>query len=132
LLICLKSDIQHRRRTQIQMVKNMWEILALGLWTTFVIYVTWYCTSAKYNAPISQNEAKLLWKIHRQNKKCAARRWREIKHQSRIVGFECECGHKYMQKRPVVASPPTLQVDKHIVPHDRLRNPRQPIKLQHE
>jgi hypothetical protein len=93
------------------MAMSMWEILAFIVWTFFVAYTTWYLTKAKYNAPISVDEARLLWRIHRRNVHCNARKWREIKHSNKIVGFECECGYRHVQKRPVVGRPPTVQIE---------------------
>jgi len=84
------------------------EILALAVWTFLMVYATWYFTSAKYNAPLSPNEIELLWKIHKQDKNCAATSKREIKRGNRIIGFECECGYRHIQKRPVVAGKPNL------------------------
>jgi len=99
------------------MVKNMWEIfvnlletlvnnlemLMLTLWVSFAVYTTWYLTSAKQSAPLTLNEAKILWKIHIQNAQCKAKKWREIRRRGKTVGFECECGHKHTQERPVTA-----------------------------
>ena len=82
------------------------EILGIAVWTAFVAYTTWYLTSAKYNVPLTVNEARILWKIHRKNTKCDATRWREVRHHGKTVGFECECGFKHVQKRNVVASSP--------------------------
>jgi hypothetical protein len=88
------------------MVKNMIEIIAITLWTCFAAYAIWYFTSAKHYAPLTPNEAKMLWKIHKQTAKCEGRKWREIHRGRKIVGFTCECGYKYMQKRPIVAGAP--------------------------
>src|SRR3972149_7404423 len=92
------------------MVKIMIEILALALWACFTTYITWYFTSAKKYAPITPNEAKTLWKIHRHNIGCNARKWREISRRGKTIGFECECGYKHIQRRPIVANTPTQTV----------------------
>ena len=88
------------------------EILALAVWTFLVGYATWYFTSAKSSVPLSPAEVKLLWKIHKQDKKCSARKKREIKRGNRIIGFECKCGYKHIQKRPVVAGKPSFSNSK--------------------
>jgi len=89
----------------------MWEILIVSaLWVGFAAYATWYFTSAKHFAPITLSEARILWKIHRQNVQCNARRWREIRRGGKIVGFECECGYKHVQRRPIVGNTPTINV----------------------
>ncbi|MEM3696553.1 MAG: hypothetical protein QXQ94_03490 [Candidatus Bathyarchaeia archaeon] len=83
------------------------EILAFTLWTIFVVYATWYFTSAKHYAPLTPYEARLLWKIHKQDISCNGRKWQIIKRGGEIIGFKCECGYKHIQKRPIVASMPT-------------------------
>ena len=84
----------------------MIEIIAITLWVCFIAYAIWYFTSAKHYVPLTPREARLLWKIHKQTAGCYSKRWREIRRGRKIVGFACECGYKYMQKRPIVASPP--------------------------
>ena len=93
-------------RTKIHMVKNMIEIVAITLWVCLAAYATWYFTSAKNYAPLTSREVRLLWKIHKQTTGCDSKQWREIRRGRKIVGFACECGYKYMQKRPIVASTP--------------------------
>jgi hypothetical protein len=88
----------------------MLEILALALWGGLTAYAVWYFTSAKYYAPITVNEARILWKIHKRNIRCNARKWREIRRGGKMIGFECECGYKHIQKRPIVSNAPTLDV----------------------
>jgi hypothetical protein len=83
------------------------EILVFTVWTALVAYATWYFTSAKNYAPLTPNEAKILWKIHKQNINCNGKKWQAIKHHGKIIGFKCECGYKHTQKRPIVASTPT-------------------------
>ncbi|HVP27350.1 MAG TPA: hypothetical protein VMT26_06780 [Candidatus Bathyarchaeia archaeon] len=88
---------------------HTFEIIGITLWTAFIIYATWYFTSAKHYAPITSNEAKILWKIHKQLIHCNGKKWRELKRGSKIIGFECECGHKHIQRRPLVIKAPTLR-----------------------
>jgi hypothetical protein len=82
------------------------EILMFTLWSVFVAYITWYLTSAKHFAPITPREGGMLWKIHKSSAHCSGRRWRTIKRGSKIVGFECECGYRHVQRRPIVANMP--------------------------
>lgn len=88
---------------------TMLEIATLTTWAAFITYLSWYVTSAKYNAPLTVDEARMLWKIHRQDGHCSAKRWREIRSHDKIVGFECDCGYAHLQRRPVVAG--TLAYD---------------------
>ncbi|MCW3993937.1 MAG: hypothetical protein NWE85_05175 [Candidatus Bathyarchaeota archaeon] len=81
----------------------MLEILMPTMWTCFTVYAAWYFTSAKHYAPLTLNEARLLWRIHKNNTRCTSRKWNEIRHSGSIIGFKCECGYKHVQKRPVVS-----------------------------
>ena len=72
------------------------------LWVSFVLYATWYLTSAKRYVPLTAAEAKVLWEMHAQRKQCRSKRWKKIKRGDRIVGFECGCGYKHVQKRHIV------------------------------
>jgi len=82
--------------------KMLETILLPAVWTCFAAYTTWYLTSAKQYAPLTLEEARLLWKIHKQEAQCKAKRWREIRHRGKIIGFQCECGYKHVQKKPIV------------------------------
>ena len=84
------------------------EIIAPAMWTTLAAYATWYLTSAKDYAPMTRKEAELLWKIHKQNTNCNAKKWHAIKYKGRIVGFECKCGYRHVQKRPIATNQPKL------------------------
>jgi hypothetical protein len=84
------------------------EILVFASWTALVVYATWYFTSAKHYAPLTPYEARILWKIHKQNIKCNGRKWQIIKRGGKIIGFKCECGYKHLQRRPIVISLPPV------------------------
>lgn len=71
-------------------------------WLSFAAYVAWYLTSAKRYAQLTAAEVKALWEIHKQRGQCKAKRWKKIRHGDKIVGFECGCGYKYAQKRPIL------------------------------
>jgi hypothetical protein len=54
-------------------------------------------------AQITPNEAKVMWTMHRQTSHCRGRNWQPIKlRKDKIVGFQCECGYQYTQKRPLI------------------------------
>ena len=90
---------------------GVFDVLLFAVWTAFVVYTTWYFTSAKRYAPLSVDEARMLWRIHKQNVRCNGRKWRKIRCEGRIVGFQCECGYAHVQKRPMVVNPPTINVN---------------------
>jgi len=91
-------------------VKSMLEMLMLASWVGFTAYSIWYFTSAKHYFPITADEAKILWKIHKQHIQCTAKKWRIITHRNKTIGFECECGYRHIQKRPIVANAPAQHV----------------------
>lgn len=111
--ICPLKDISYLCGTKIHVVKkmtdmfmsNLW-IIAPALWTCLIAYLIWYSTKAKNCAPITPTEAKQLWAIHLQNTSCSSKKWRQLKHNGQTVGFECGCGYKHVQNRPLIASMP--------------------------
>jgi hypothetical protein len=85
----------------------MLTIILATAWTSFAGYLLWYVTSAKRNVSITVNDAEILWKLHKKSTNCAGHTWRLIKRRnSKISGFECECGYKYTQKRPLISNLP--------------------------
>ena len=64
-------------------------IILAAIWVSFTGYAIWYVTSAKRNVPITFDDAKTLWKIHKKNAKCAGHKWHPILRKSgKISGFE--------------------------------------------
>jgi len=88
----------------------MLEIFVFASWAGFAAYAVWFSTVAKHYAPITSNDARILWKIHKQSIQCASRKWRAIKKGNKIIGFECECGFKHIQKRPILANTPSTHI----------------------
>ncbi len=65
-----------------------------------VAYALWYFFKAKTVQPITLDELALTWKIHKQRDGCNASRIHSlIKKKNEVVGFRCECGYKFIQKR---------------------------------
>ena len=73
-----------------------------AIWLSFGACATWYLMSARRYAPLTPAEVRILWKIHKQKVQCAAKKCLKIVRKNKIVGFECECGYKHVQKRPIV------------------------------
>ncbi|MGD0496273.1 MAG: hypothetical protein ABSB28_09590 [Candidatus Bathyarchaeia archaeon] len=88
---------------------NLW-IIAPSLWVCFIVYVVWYSAKAKDYAPITPTEARQLWVIHQQDSHCSSRKWRQLRKRGATVGFECGCGHKHLQLRPLMAHLPSAAV----------------------
>ena len=91
----------------IELITNNILVIMPALWAGFTAYAVWYVTGAKRYSPLTPAEARTLWHIHHQTVHCDAKRWRKITRRGQIVGFECECGYKHVQKRPLISHPPT-------------------------
>lgn len=77
-------------------------VLIPAIWLSLGLATAWFLLSAKRIVPLTLEEAETLWKFHKQKTGCHAQGWQEIVHGERIVGFECECGHKHIQKKHLI------------------------------
>jgi|YelNatPaOPRAMG01_1025707.scaffolds.fasta_scaffold50834_1 hypothetical protein len=85
----------------------MLSIILPTLYIAFAAYFLWLISSAKHVTPITLEEAKVLWSIHRQKDNCRCRKWVPVtRRNGSVIGFKCECGYKYTQKKPVVSRAP--------------------------
>jgi hypothetical protein len=109
--ICPDIDLLYRCSTQIHEVKKSLEIVIVtAVWSAFTIYLLWYLVAVKRREPISMDEAKMLWKIHKKNFHCASNKWQPLTRRGgKIEGFQCDCGYKYAQNRPIMAGIPKSQ-----------------------
>jgi len=97
----------------------LWVIMPAA-WGCLSVYGIWYLTRAKNYFPISTAEAKQLWMIHRRGMNCDSKRWKQVKQHGTTVGFECECGFKHMQTKPIVGNHPILNIQGQFSSFDRL------------
>jgi hypothetical protein len=95
-------------------------IMMLALWGCFMTYASWYFTKAKRYSPITPTEARQLWTIHKHDTRCNGRKWRQVKNGKQTVGFQCECGYRHMQKRPLVTRTPAALDSPRVSAFDRL------------
>ncbi len=87
----------------------MLTIILPTVWASFAGYLIWYVTTAKRNVNITLEDAKTLWKIHKNSANCTGHKWQPLSRRGgKIAGFRCECGYKYTQKRPLVSTMPKL------------------------
>jgi hypothetical protein len=85
----------------------MLDAVVLTAWSSFTVCVVWFFGFAKRSAPIAADDVKVMWAIHRKNAHCSGHKWQPIKQRKgKIVGFQCECGYKYTQKRPLISRIP--------------------------
>ena len=82
-------------------------IMATAIGAALATVLLCVMASAKRGVPITVDEAKVLWKIHKKNSDCNGHKWQPLKRKGdKIKGFQCECGYKYKQIKPIVAGVP--------------------------
>ena len=85
----------------------MLEWLMLAFWIALVAYVFWFLFKAKTEHPIGLNDLALTWKMHKRNTGCRAKRIQSmITLNNETVGFRCECGYEFIQKRLISQKAP--------------------------
>jgi uncharacterized protein YuzE len=77
-------------------------VLIPAMWLSLGFVIAWFLLSAKRTVPLTREEAETLWKFHKQKARCGAGSWLEIVKNDKIVGFECECGHKHVQTKHLI------------------------------
>ena len=77
-------------------------VLIPAIWLSLGLAIAWFLLSAKRVVPVTKEEAETLWKVHRQQAHCSSKKWKEIVKSNKVVGFECECGHKHVQKKHII------------------------------
>ena len=77
-------------------------VLIPAIWVSLGFCTAWLLLSAKRVVPLTKEEAETLWKVHRQIMMCRSEGWQEITHKNKIIGFECECGHKHIQRKHII------------------------------
>jgi hypothetical protein len=75
------------------LISNLYLIIVPTMWACFATYLAWYCNGTK---------------------------WRQVKHGKETVGFECDCGYKHEQKRPMIAHAPATLDNTQVSTFDRL------------
>jgi len=71
------------------------------LWAALALCVCGILALTKRYAPLTDDEARILWKIHKLSAQCPAKHWKKIVHRSKLVGFKCGCGYRHTQRRPM-------------------------------
>ena len=78
----------------------MLELLLWTFWFIFGVYSFWFFTQAKTFQPITLDQLALTWKLHKQQTGCKASRIHSILTKNDdAVGYRCDCGHEFIQKR---------------------------------
>jgi len=100
-----KIDILSRSRTQTQVSKMLLTLLTFVSWFALGGYTAWYFSKARELHPLTIEELAILWKIHKNENACVSTTVQKIVHKDKIVGFECDCGYRYVSKRPISQKP---------------------------
>ena len=77
-------------------------VLIPAIWLSLGFGTAWFLLSAKRVVPLKVKEVETLWTVHKQNRNCGSQKWTEITNGQKVIGFVCECGHKHIQKKPII------------------------------
>jgi hypothetical protein len=81
-------------------VRKMLEELVFGFWLALGAYVFWYFVKAKDFQPMMLDELALTWRLHKHQTGCKSSCIHDLLiRNDEVVGFRCQCGHEYIQKR---------------------------------
>jgi hypothetical protein len=76
------------------------DLVTFGFWVALGVYVIWFFFKAKTVQPLTIDDLALTWKLHKQQSGCQSSRIHGlVKENDEIVGFKCDCGYKFVQKR---------------------------------
>ena len=82
--------------------KQMWmlDYFVIFSFIAYVIYYLWYSLFGKTKQPLTSNEVDLLFVVHKKQAGCTGTKISNLLlEKGKVVGFKCECGYKYEQKR---------------------------------
>jgi hypothetical protein len=83
-------------------MKKMLEIITCAVWLLLGAYTIWLITKAKTLHPLTLDDLALAWKLHKQKANCNASRIHDLLvRKNEVVGFKCNCGYEWLQKRPI-------------------------------
>lgn len=78
----------------------MLEIVAGCVWVSLGAYVYYFIFRAKEFQPLTLDDLALIWRIHKHQNGCRASQIHDLLlKKGQVVGFKCDCGHQYLQKR---------------------------------
>lgn len=78
----------------------MLDLLMWGSWLILGAYCLWFFFKAKTFQPLTLDDLALTWRLHKQRAQCPASRIHSLLIKNdEVVGFQCECGYEFLQKR---------------------------------
>ena len=99
--MCPLADTLYLCTTKIQKgYEKMLEIALWGAWFLLGAYAFWFVSKAKTFQPLTLDELALTWKLHKHQTGCKSSYIHDLLvRNDEVVGFRCECGHEFLQKR---------------------------------
>ncbi len=103
--ICLKEYILYTCAAEKQLnqnvdVRKMLDLLVWVFWFIFGGYSFWFFSQARTYQSLNIDDLALTWKLHKQLTGCKASFLQSLlTKNNNVVGFKCNCGHEYLQKR---------------------------------
>lgn len=94
--------------TILQTVTANVHTISLTLVAAFAAYSASHFARARRFYPVTTAEAKQLWALHKLDTGCPSKKWKQIKHKTQTVGFQCQCGYRHVQRKSLVAHRPVL------------------------
>ena len=87
-------------------MKMLLELFTAGCWILLVAYILWFIFKAKTVQPLTLDDLALTWRVHKKQTGCNASRINSlIKEKDEIIGFKCDCGYEFIQKRLLSQKP---------------------------
>lgn len=81
-------------------------VLLFSFWSVLIVYVLWFFFKAKTVQPLTLDDLALTWKVHKQQTGCTSSRIHGlIKENEEVIGFTCDCGYEFIQKRLITQRP---------------------------
>jgi hypothetical protein len=100
------------------------ELLIVGSWLSFAAYCSWYFFKAKTFQPLTLDDLALTWRMHKQQTSCTASRLHSLlTRNNEVVGFKCECGYEFKQKRLITQKARKPQGFNGNLPHHTFKSP---------
>jgi len=85
----------------------MLELLMWGSWIILGVYSSWFFFKAKTFQPLTLEDLALTWKLHKKQRECKASRIHSLLTKNdEVVGFRCDCGYEFLQKRLITQKMP--------------------------
>jgi hypothetical protein len=92
----------HSKNTKKGWNEKMLEIIVCAAWFLLGAYVFWFVSKAKTFQPLTLDELAMAWKLHKREANCNASQIHDLLvRKDDVVGFKCNCGYQWLQKRPI-------------------------------